>query len=412
MTIPAAQQADGVRRRLLLAEMLGVALAALAWLFTLSKVVDDPRGASDFTAYFLAGQAHLLGLDYYQRATIEGLAGAAGITGDLGPYLYPPLFAVIMSPLAGLDYPTARLLWAALSLLALAGGVVMLQWAVGLRLPLGTRGPALALVSLFPPVADDIIKGQITAVLLCLLAGAWLAEKRRQPVVAGLLVAIAASIKLVPAIILLYFLLRRDYRALCAGIVGGAALVAASVLAAGVESHFYYTTQQVPYIGLQVRSLANVSLVGAAARLLPADLFTTLSTLVNGAIWLGLFTVLAIVVRRETAGQAHGLGFALAVLAVLLGSPSSRFYTLVLAFLPLAAIAAYWRGPKLTSRLLVDAVLISILFLSIPADQLPVPADTSGPRLALALIPTVGLLILGSVITRLAFLPRAGPGRS
>jgi alpha-1,2-mannosyltransferase len=69
-------------------------------------------------------------------------------------------------------------------------------------------------------VLQTIEFGQINLLLMALVALDCLVERPRWP--RGLLIGIAAAIKLTPAVFVLYFLLRREYRAAATTIVAGA----------------------------------------------------------------------------------------------------------------------------------------------------------------------------------------------
>ena len=405
-------------------DVLG-ALVALAGLMRLcGQVAAGMDRPSDFTAYFLAARGHALGLDYYRRETLEALAAAAGLAGDLGPYLYPPLFAAVLSPLAQLDYPVARWLWAAGEILALAFSLHLLRAATGLRLGRGWRGPALAFVVLFPPTGDDLLKGQVTSLLLLLCAGAWLAQRRARPEIAGVLLAVATALKVAPGLLLLYLALRRDWRALGAAAAAGAALLGLSLLLAGPERHAQYLRDTLPSIGVQVGALANVSLPGLLARLFaPDSLFGPLlanASLHVASLGVALVAVAVVCARaimadaRVDAGRAWG--FPLAVTAMLLVSPSSQAYTLLLAVVALALLLARFRsvaGPAAWRTF--DLLAVAAMLLSVPPDLQLNPglaaacglptSPAGGLAFAIAALPTIGLLALFAALASLAQAP-------
>jgi alpha-1,2-mannosyltransferase len=92
------------------------------------------------------------------------------------------------------------------------------------------RGPPLGL----EPVLQTIEFGQINLLLMALVVLDCLVERPRWP--RGLLIGIAAAIKLTPAVFLLYLLLRRDVRAAVTTVVAGAVATLVGFVAAPAES--------------------------------------------------------------------------------------------------------------------------------------------------------------------------------
>ncbi|MFH1745945.1 MAG: glycosyltransferase family 87 protein [Planctomycetota bacterium] len=141
-------------------------------------------------------------------------------------YLYPPFFLTLITPLFKLpaNYATAifqLLKWAAL--------VVSLRLAWRLCSPRGEDVPPIvALGSLLLAgrfLANSMTCGNINMfILAAMLTGAWLITRGRQ-VGAGFVIGVVACIKVMPALLLAYFVYKRWWRTLW-----GAALAAAVCL--------------------------------------------------------------------------------------------------------------------------------------------------------------------------------------
>ncbi|MGZ7015166.1 MAG: glycosyltransferase 87 family protein, partial [Acidimicrobiales bacterium] len=129
------------------------------------------------------------------------------------PFTYPPIAAVLLSPLTLVPYAVAT---AGLTLISIAMLAVVL--AVFLR-SLGMPGRrlwwglgAIMPVALFiEPVQANLSFGQVNIALMLLVTLDCLLPRTRWP--RGVLVGIAAAIKLTPAVFVLFFLVRRDFRA-------------------------------------------------------------------------------------------------------------------------------------------------------------------------------------------------------
>src|SRR5207248_6979253 len=98
----------------------------------------------------------------------------------------------------------------------------------------------LLLTELLEPVQRTVFAGQVDVLLMALVVLDVLVKTPRWP--RGLLIGLAAAVKLTPAVFLLYFLLRRDNRA---ALTAGLSFVAVTVfgfLVAPVDSMRYWTS--------------------------------------------------------------------------------------------------------------------------------------------------------------------------
>jgi Glycosyltransferase family 87 len=133
---------------------------------------------------------------------------------------HPPTAFLLVLPVAWLSWKQAAAVWMALMLAALAAA----YWALG-ALP----GPAVALAPLtlvWPPGAWSM--GQLTPLWLLGLALAW--RLRDRPGSAGAAIALASLTKLLPALMLLPFLLLRRWSVLRGFVLVWTAAVAALLI--------------------------------------------------------------------------------------------------------------------------------------------------------------------------------------
>ncbi|HZT81209.1 MAG TPA: glycosyltransferase family 87 protein, partial [Gemmataceae bacterium] len=87
------------------------------------------------------------------------------------------------------------------------------------------------LVACLSPVLATLMRGQVNLMLLAVLCFAAAAELRGRPWRSGLWLAVAVCLKVIPAVLLIYPLWRRDYRCLggcAAGLVVGLVLIPAA----------------------------------------------------------------------------------------------------------------------------------------------------------------------------------------
>lgn len=186
------------------------------------------------------------------------------------PFTYPPLAAMLMMPLTLLPPESGAVLLNACSAGALWWVIALvlrrclptwtMQQAAGTSLFLLT--PAMAL----EPVRATLAFGQINLLLMALVATDILLVHRRLP--RGVLVGLAAAIKLTPAVFGLYFLCRRQYRAAawCAGSGLLSSAVAWMIAPELSRTYWFQTLQHTDRIG-EVWYTANQSYQGMLHRL-------------------------------------------------------------------------------------------------------------------------------------------------
>jgi alpha-1,2-mannosyltransferase len=251
-------------------------LAALAW--ATWRLLFDAPYRIDIDVYRMGGRAWLDGTPLYSDGTM--FHTRVGL--DL-PFTYPPLAAVVFAPFAWLSLSGAGITITMITLLLL----VVSTWIVLTRLQVLQRatfaqGPAwlrrgwLAVAIVAPavvylePIQANFDFGQINVVLMTLVIADCV--PRRTPWPRGLLLGVAIALKLTPAVFLLYFLLRRDTRAL---IIAAASAVAAT-LVGGVlawQDSFQYWTRTVhdtERIGTATLN-TNQNIAGTLARFGLAD---------------------------------------------------------------------------------------------------------------------------------------------
>lgn len=133
------------------------------------------------------------------------------------PYLYPPVAIVVLAPFAVVPLWLASAVWALVTIAAIAIVLVVVLRALDVR-PTALLVGALLPVSLaLEPVRETLYFGQINWLLMLLVVADCLVRTPRWP--RGMLVGIAAAVKLTPAVFVLFFLLRGDRRAaLTAGV--------------------------------------------------------------------------------------------------------------------------------------------------------------------------------------------------
>lgn len=219
------------------------AIQFLGWL-------HDPAWSYDFAAYWAA--AHHL-LDHQPIYTPDQLAGPF-VLGPANLYQYPPALAFYLAPFAASlgDTPasTANWLWLAMGAAILVVSTLALVEREGLarRFPiLEGRGRwwAVAILFAFPPVIDELVVGNVNALLVGLFTLAWLGIRRgdrRGDTMAGIAIGAATVIKLFPALLIVWLLLAGRTRTALYSIAAAIVLAAITVPLSGIEPWLDYLT--------------------------------------------------------------------------------------------------------------------------------------------------------------------------
>ncbi len=222
----------------------------------------------------MGGQAWLDGRPLYADGAIFHTQGGLDL-----PFTYPPLAAVLFSPFALLSLDGASVAITVTTLVLLVVSTVILltrldvwpttavtgepAWVRRCWLAAAIVAPAVIYLE---PIRSNFDFGQINVVLMTLVIADCV--PRRTPWPRGLLLGLAIALKLTPAVFLLYFLLRRDTRAL---LVTAASAVVATLVGfafAWRDSWEYWTetVRNTDRIGTATLN-TNQNIAGALARL-------------------------------------------------------------------------------------------------------------------------------------------------
>jgi alpha-1,2-mannosyltransferase len=179
---------------LLLAIMAFMTAAAL-----LGTIVIHPSSVFlsnwgiDFGDYWLSGSRVLHGQSPYAPEMLSGPFGAMG----QDRFRYPPLFALLISPLALLPLDTAKFVWAVISIAGLLGGCWLAGSAGGARRGIERFVWMLASMGFFFPVFDSLLKGNVEGVEVLIIGLALMAR----PAITSFLLLNLGILKVAPTLI-------------------------------------------------------------------------------------------------------------------------------------------------------------------------------------------------------------------
>ena len=279
------------------------------------------RDFADLFVYRYGGRAILDGLPLYEADD--------PVTGY--PFTYPPFAAVVMVPLALLPVWLSAALWTATSVGAMAAVVVVARRALGRTTPGWLVALLTAAAVALEPVWQNLSFGQVNVLLMLAVLVDLVGPQRRW---SGVLVGIAAGVKLTPLlfVVLLVLIGRRT--------AAGRALVAfAGTVALG------FAVLPGPAASYWTEGLFDASRVGPPALAHNQSVYGALSRLLDGEpptlLWLAVAVPLALAVlllaaHRWRAGD-RVLGTCLGALAMMIASPVSWSHHLVWA-VPIALV--------------------------------------------------------------------------
>ncbi|MFC3434750.1 mannosyltransferase [Nocardia seriolae] len=239
------------------------------------------------------------------------------------PFIYPPFAALILYPLHFLPFDVVALGWLSATVAALFGVVwLSLEMLVGkdaMREP-NWRTAAVGWTAAgmwLEPVRSTLDYGQVNVFLVLLVM---LAARSTRWWVSGLLVGLAAGVKLTPAVTGLHFAARRQWLAAIGSAVAFAATIAVTfVLVPRATGRYFGTLPGDRRRPLPVGSVINQSLRGALGRLVGHDIG-------SGPLWAAavLATALLAFFAWRALASDDRLGTLLIVqLFALLASPIS-----------------------------------------------------------------------------------------
>ncbi|MGB9223928.1 mannosyltransferase [Mycobacterium sp.] len=157
------------------------------------------------------------------------------------PFTYPPFAAVVFYPLQLLPFGLLAFLWQVVTVAALYGVVRVSQRLMGLAAGPDGRRAAMAWTAIsiwIEPLRSNFDYGQINVLLV--LASLWAVYTTRWWL-SGLLVGVAAGVKLTPAITAVYFVGVRRFGAAVFSAVVFLGTVAMSLLIVGDQARYYFT---------------------------------------------------------------------------------------------------------------------------------------------------------------------------
>lgn len=373
------KKASNESKRLALTMLAIVILAA--GLYFAGKSGGDPLAyRNDFNVFYHAAREVLAGRDPYQSSLA-----------DWTPYLYPPLLAIVLAPLALLPLPVAAYVWFLINAVSTIAAALMPARLARAdeQLSESTKegkaascegGPvaplvaALSLLIVARFVLDNFSLGQVNPLVTALAAAHVYLYSRDKKIASALVLSIAVSIKLTPLVLIAYHVARRRWKFAAAALATCVALTALSFVPLGSrapEAFQLFVNRTIKNEqGYDLADAGNQSLRGALARLTQdstgmldqaaSDLsrrpFDTLTLMIS-------FLLLAVAMIAASRARTELLAAAPFVCCFVLLSPLSWKAHFVMLILPVACLVAEALRARGTRRVTLIAVLAVIFVL-------------------------------------------------
>ena len=305
----------------------------------------------DLDVYRLGGEVFARGGDLYGQ--LPPIA-----TGTTLPFTYPPIAAALFSPLSKVSLYAASMTVTSLSMLALLATVMLTLISLGVRprtLVWWSAGAVFAVsVLVLEPVTSTLNYGQINIVLMMFVALDCLPKKTRWP--RGVLIGLVAAVKLTPAVFVLFFLLRKDFRAAVVSALSFAVFTAIGFALTWSDSVKYWTETIIDSDRIGGPAYpANQSITGVLARLGMDELPRSILWI---ALSVGVLLVAGIAMRKAFAAGEIALALTVNAMFGLLVSPVSWSHHWVWA-VPFALVLAAV-GYRRRSALLLALVAVGL----------------------------------------------------
>ncbi|MBN1296938.1 DUF2029 domain-containing protein, partial [bacterium] len=265
-------------QRLVILVAVSITVSAIIPLF---RLLDTP--ALDFKSYYIAGHLAIEGNNIYLPDQQLRIATEQNLGSHFYPYIYFPMIAVMIMPLAMIPFQTAQWIWTILSLLAWFTGLAILTGLLHRKIvhfdpqvqQWKTATQWVLTVSILAGISESIALGQINTFSFLLLTLFLAATDENHPAAAGFCLGVLCLIKPQPALLIPYLFL--VHRARTAWVAVTVALTGTATTASVIGWNYfkYYLKEVMPTFSMietsfppiMIQSPPNRSIYGAIARL-------------------------------------------------------------------------------------------------------------------------------------------------
>ncbi|HID51332.1 MAG TPA: DUF2029 domain-containing protein [Anaerolineae bacterium] len=357
-------------------------------------------GAGDFKAYYIAARLLSRNENIYDISLQRQESINLGYLPDDTFYIYPSLLASTLTSLARLNIEKAAILWNSLNFLLYIICLVLITATFNLRQILGNLFPIfVVLFFLAVPIFFALRIGQANIATFFLVTLAFFENKQKNYRIVGIALALATILKLFPAVLIGWFLWKKQKTVViwfCAtlGVLFSLNALFLFFTKNNPALDFYYFRYVFPNLKPPIAA-DNHSLSGFIQRVsLPAPWSATVTAVSGIALILATLWSIAKAVRQGF----DNIGLALILTTTLLLIGITWTSTLIFLTLPVALLFSIAGQNKSVSRPIIGAVITSYILLNSTRFILTAYPITAYPDLVESLSFFGMLLIWGTLV--------------
>jgi hypothetical protein len=385
------------KRRFFINMILGLIFVfSLAFYYETINTFADPQKTGDFYKFYMSSKFYWEGKSIYSPVPKINFEkpkekGSDWLKNDQSQAiqssrdiehanLNPPFQTLLLAPVGLIKYEQAFMIYSFISIISgLVAVLLIAHETANKKYELSFLFIFMIIIMFYYPTLTNIIYGQLSLVLLLLIALAWIAARNGRDALGGIYLGLAMSLKIFVGLFLLFFLVRRRWRLLLWFIGTFTLLSLLPLWFFGIDTYknyitilssitWYAASWNASFLGFFTRIFGgseNVPLFN-----LPA-VAQTLTRICSGLfiLWLAW---LAWPRAQESSLDRFDLGFSLTITGMLLISPLGWMYYFPTLLIP--AVVAWRMVRRLEARIWYQAIIILAWLLStIPHSLIPAP---------------------------------------
>ncbi len=319
---------------------------------------------------------------------------------------HPPINSLVFLPFIALSESVGFLILGLLSLASFFATLILIKRELTLspRLTLGIATAALFSSAVYGGIAS----GAISFIISLLIVAAWAQLRTQRDIISGILLGLATSMKLYPAVLLLFLVFEKRWAIVTSMIGTMVVLTSFTILLLGLPDHLKYINEVMPQNTLLYSDyLANMSVPAAFQRLfgsqggwvnpvLESPRFALWSSVI---VCSALIIATALAITHSVKNASQDAAFSLTCVLMCLISPITWPHYLGTLLIPIALM--FTAHPKRRLRASMGGLCFFFLcFNPLPSPLIePLSRSLSGNlfpavMMFLYLLPPLGLLYL------------------